>query len=296
MRKHAETKKNKDKIEKDDHFLKSSLRNCLCVLAGTVVLTIGIMAPKTIFAMIDKNEVDHIYVQQADTSYLDSAAQMTMEEKLDLLDWKSTATHVSNTYPVETIEMYNDSDLYMKVVSQLEQMQKEDILPQFDFDFYDMNVDTQYETLVNLENMNQYLMLEYMVFQVSDDYMYVSVDMETGKILGYTVYAYMTETEWQDFLNADAAKYMAENLGVSEDVIIRKYNYGVYNESYGDGYSMNGNGKLVADENMEISAHVGNERQFVDVGMWVDQEVPSDGILYDDGNYYDEGDANGVIP
>ena len=28
-------------------------------------------------------------------------------------------------------------------------------------------------------------------------------------------------------------KYMAEELGISEEVIIKKYNYGVYNEMYG---------------------------------------------------------------
>ena len=89
MRGHAETKKNEQKTEKNNEMHKNILRNCLCVLAGAAVLTIGIMAPKTIFAMMDKSEVDHIYVQQADTSYLDTAAQMTMEEKLDLMDGRS---------------------------------------------------------------------------------------------------------------------------------------------------------------------------------------------------------------
>ena len=68
MRGHAETKKNEQKTEKNNEKHKNILRNCLCVLAGDAVLTIGIMAPKTIFAMMDKSEVDHIYVQQADTS------------------------------------------------------------------------------------------------------------------------------------------------------------------------------------------------------------------------------------
>lgn len=80
MRGHAETKKNEQKTEKNNEMHKNILRNCLCVLAGAAVLTIGIMAPKTIFAMMDKNEIDHIYVQQADTSYLETAAQMTIEE------------------------------------------------------------------------------------------------------------------------------------------------------------------------------------------------------------------------
>jgi len=101
MRGHAETKKNEQKTEKNNEMHKNILRNCLCVLAGAAVLTIGIMAPKTIFAMMDKSEVDHIYVQQADTSYLDTAAQMTMEEKLDLMDGRSKGMHVSTSYPVE---------------------------------------------------------------------------------------------------------------------------------------------------------------------------------------------------
>ncbi len=120
-----------------------------------------------------------------------------------------------------------------------------------------------------------------MVFQVSDDYMYVSVDMETGKILGYTVYAYMTEKEWQELLNADVVKYMAEALGVSEEVIIKKYNYGIYNESYGEGYNMNANGELTANDNVDISEHTGNEKQFVEIGMWADQDVLPIRSIYD---------------
>ena len=224
MRGHVETKKNEQKTEKNNEMHKNILRNCLCVLAGAAVLTIGIMAPKTIFAMMDKSEVDHIYVQQADTSYLDTAAQMTMEEKLDLMDGRSKGMHVSTSYPVENADVYDDYDMQVQVAPQIERMQAAHLLPELDFDILDIYADTQYETLVNLDNMNQYVMLEYMVCQVSDDYMYLCVDVETGKILGYTVYAYMTDAEWQAFLKADVVKYMAEELGISEEVIIKKYN------------------------------------------------------------------------
>lgn len=281
MRGHAETKKNEEKSEKNNDFLKNILRNGLCVLAGAAVLTVGIMAPKTIFAMMDKKEVDHIYVQQADTSYLDTAAQMTMEEKLDLLAWKPKGTNVSSSYPEGNTDMYDDYDMQLQVAAQVERMQAAHLLPKLDFNVRDTYVETQYETLVNLENMNQYEMLVYMVLQESDDYMYLSVDMETGKILGYTVYAYMTEAEWQAFLKADVVKYMAEELGVSEDVIIKKYNYGVYNESYGEGYSMNGNGELVENDTEEATEHLADERQFVEIGMWVDHDVSSIGTIYD---------------
>ena len=43
MRGHAETKKNEQKTEKNNEMHKNILRNCLCVLAGAAVLTIGIM-------------------------------------------------------------------------------------------------------------------------------------------------------------------------------------------------------------------------------------------------------------
>lgn len=282
MRKRAKTKKNEEKTQKNDHFLKSVLRNCLCVLAGAAILTVGIMAPKTIFAMMDKNEVDHIYVQQADTAYLNTTAQMTMEEKLNLLDWKSKGIHVSSSYPVEDADLYDDYDIQLKVAEQVEKMQAVHLLPKLDFNIRDTYADTGYETLVNLENMNQYEMLVYMVFQESDDYMYLSVDMETGKILGYTVYAYMTEAEWQALLKADVVKYMSEEMGISEEVIIKKYNYGVYNESYGEAYNMNENGELAAGENMEIPDHTENEKQFVQIGMWVDQDVSPIGNVYDE--------------
>lgn len=286
MRKYAETKKKEEKSKKNDHFLRNILRNCLCVLAGAAILMVGIMAPKTIFAMMDKNEVDHIYVQQADTSYLDIDAQITMEEKLDLLDWSRTGTHVSSSYPAENAEIYDNYDLQLQVAAQVEEMRQAHLVPELDFEIQDEYANPHYETLVNLENMNQYLMLEYMTFQVSDDYVYLVVDMETGKILEYTVYAYMTEDEWQAFQKADITKYMAENLGVSEDVIIRKYNYGVYNESYGEAYNMNGNGELAAGENMEIPDHTGDEKQFVEIGMWVDQDMSPIGNVYD-GDLYE---------
>lgn len=281
MRGHAETKKNEQKKEKNNEMHKNILRNCLCVLAGAAVLTIGIMAPKTIFAMMDKNEIDHIYVQQADTSYLDTAAQMTMEEKLDLMDGRSKGMHVSTSYPVENADVYDDHDMQLQVASQIERMQAAHLLPELDFDILDIYADKQYETLVNLENMNQYVMLEYMVFKVSDDYMYLCVDMETGKILGYTVYACMTDAEWQAFLKADVVKYMAEELGVSEDVIIKKYNYGVYNETYGEGYNMNADGKLTANDMAGVTEQETDGKQFVEIGMWVDQDILSVGTIYD---------------
>lgn len=283
MRGHAETKKNEQKTEKNNEMQKNILRNCLCVLAGAAILTIGIMAPKTIFAMMDKNEIDHIYVQQADTSYLDIDAQMTMEEKLNLLDWKSTGTHVSTSYPVENTDIYDDYGLQLRVASQVEEMQQAHLLPKLDFYIQDEYANAQCETLVNLENMNQYLMLVYMVFQVSDDYVYLSVDMETGKILGYNVYANMTEEEWKSFMDSDIVKYMAEKLGVSEDVIIKKYNYSVYNETYGEAYNMNGNGELAANEDMEIPEHRTDGNQFVEISMWADRDTYVDlKNIYDD--------------
>ena len=39
---------------------------------------------------------------------------------------------------------------------------------------------------------------------------------------------------------------------------------------------MNGNGKLAANEDMvEISEHQTADKQFVEIGMWVDQDVLS---------------------
>ena len=138
MRGHAETKKNEQKTEKNNEMHKNILRNGLCVLAGAAVLTIGIMAPKTIFAMMDKSEVDHIYVQQADTSYLDTAAQMTMEEKLDLMDGRSKGMHVSTSYPVENADVYDDYDMQVQVAPQIERMQAAHLLPELDFDILDI--------------------------------------------------------------------------------------------------------------------------------------------------------------
>ena len=182
--------------------------------------------------------------------------------------------HVSTSYPVENADVYDDYDMQVQVAPQIERMQAAHLLPELDFDILDIYADTQYETLVNLDNMNQYVMLEYMVCQVSDDYMYLCVDVETGKILGYTVYAYMTDAEWQAFLKADVVKYMAEELGISEEVIIKKYNYGVYNE-------MNADGKLTANDMAGVKEQEKDGKQFVEIGMWVDQDISSIGTIYD---------------
>ena len=97
----------------------------------------------------------------------------------------------------------------------------------------------------------------------------------------YTVYAYMTDAEWQAFLKADVVKYMAEELGISEEVIIKKYNYGVYNEMYGEGYNMNADGKLTANDMAGVKEQEKDGKQFVEIGMWVDQDISSIGTIYD---------------
>lgn len=132
MRKQRKTNKNRENNE----MHKNILRNCLCVLAGAAVLTIGIMAPKTIFAMMDKSEVDHIYVQQADTSYLDTACRADDDgRKLDLMDGRSKGMHVSTSYPVENADVYDDYDMQVQVAPQIERMQAAHLLPELDLIF-----------------------------------------------------------------------------------------------------------------------------------------------------------------
>lgn len=84
-----------------------------------------------------------------------------------------------------------------------------------------------------------------------------------------------------EFLKADVVKYMAEELGISEEVIIKKYNYGVYNETYGEGYNMNADGKLTANDMADVTEHEADGKQFVEIGMWVDSDVSSIGNIYD---------------
>ena len=82
-----------------------------------------------------------------------------MEEKLDLMDGRSKGMHVSTSYPVENADVYDDYDMQVQVAPQIERMQAAHLLPELDFDILDIYADTQYETLVNLDNMNQYVML-----------------------------------------------------------------------------------------------------------------------------------------
>lgn len=262
------TKKNNDKkTEKNKYFRKNVLRNVLCAFAGAAVLTIGIVAPKTIFAMIDQKEIGTIYIREADISYLDTVSQMSMEEKLDLLDLRSTDTHVSSSYPVGSADMHEGDG----VASQVEKMQKDHLVPELDFEIRDTSPEVMYETLVNLENMNQYLTLVYMVYQISDDYMYLAVDVETGKILGYTLYVNMTDEEWEALIQADVTAYMAENLGVSEETIKGKYHYSIYNETYGDAYNMTPGGDSTTNADEAVNIYTSGGTQFVQIGMWIEQ-------------------------
>ena len=73
----------------------------------------------------------------------------------------------------------------------------------------------------------------------------------------------------------------AEELGISEEVIIKKYNYGVYNEMYGEGYNMNADGKLTANDMAGVKEQEKDGKQFVEIGMWVDQDISSIGTIYD---------------
>ena len=180
--------------------------------------------------------------------------------------------HVSSSYPSDNAYAFKGNEkLQAQVQMQVKQMQDIHLLPQFDFEIENMDADTigfNYESLVNLENMNQYLMLAYMTYQVSMDYVYIEVDVETGKILGYTVYAEITQEEWQELLKADIAQYMADNLGVSKAVIVEKYQYGIYNEK-GTVCKMDENGSLVQDCYDEYESDLDSDMESVQIGMWM---------------------------
>lgn len=276
MGKTEKTKKiNKKDIEKQRERSKTHwIPNFLCAIAGVGVLLLGILVPKTIFAMMDKNEVNKIYIQEADVSYMDETSKMSMEEKLNLLDWRNMGLHVSASYPSDNAyALKGNEKLHTQVMTQVKQMQDMHLLPQFDFEIEYMEADTiifNYESLLNLENMNQYLMLAYMTYQVSGDYVYIEVDVETGKILGYTVYAEITQEEWQELLKADIAQYMADNLGVSKSVIAGKYQYDVYNEK-GTICKMDANGNLVQDYYDAYEPDLDSDMESVQIGMWMNE-------------------------
>lgn len=274
MGKTENTKKiNEKDIEKQRERSKTHwIPNFLCAIAGVGVLLLGILVPKTIFAMMDKNEVNKIYIQEADVSYLDETSKMSMEEKLNLLDWRNMGLHVSSSYPSDNAYAFKGNEkLQTQVMTQVKQMQDLHLLPQFDFEIENMEADTiifNYESLMNLENMNQYLMLAYMTYQVSTDYVYIEVDVETGKILGYTVYAEITQEEWQELLKADIAQYMADNLGVSKSLIAGKYQYDIYNEK-GTICQMDANGNLVQDYYDAYEPDLDSDMESVQIGMWM---------------------------
>lgn len=126
MGKTGNTKKiNKKNTEKQqERSQKHWILNLLCSIAGVGVLLLGILVPKTIFAMMDNSELNKIYIQEADVSYLDEASKMSMEEKLDLLDWRNMELHVSSSYPSDNAYAFKGNEkLQAQVQMQVKQMQ-----------------------------------------------------------------------------------------------------------------------------------------------------------------------------
>ena len=44
---------------------------------------------------------------------------------------------------------------------------------------------------------------------------------------------------------------------------------------------MNADGKLTANDMAAVTEHVADGKQFVEIGMWVDQDISSIGTIYD---------------
>lgn len=271
-----EKKKVKENKRKREHERKTWRINAVCLIAVFSVLIIGIMAPKTLFAMMDKRELDTIYVHEADTSYLNEDTQLSMVQKLELMNLREEGNRVSTASSEDVNELYGN--VVDQVISQVLAMQQKHILPKLDFSVEDISPNYMMcQSLVNLENMNQYVMIAQISYQISDDYLWLTVDAETGKILEYTVYANMDEQEWDAFFESDIRGYMLENLGINADEFNSNYHYYAYSESKVQTYVMNTDGQLECtyDQGMNQAETDAEDRFPVEISMSLNSGLQS---------------------
>lgn len=245
--------------------------NFLCLLLGIGVFVLGVMAPQTIFAMIDKTEIGSLYVRDADTSYLDEQEQLSMSEKIQLLCDRFNENKISVSSTEKTVEV-EDEAIIKAAAEEIVKMQQKHVLPELEFDVKNTQPNNiVYTSFLNLWNMNQYVMLAQLVYQVSSDYLYITMDVETGTIMEYVVYASVSNEEYLELLQCNVQADMVERLGITNKEVLSCYQYTFFDETSEESYSMNSEGKVCSDElyeaiNQRMDSDVGSEN-FIQIGM-----------------------------
>lgn len=226
-------KKQKKKREKPENNFGI---NIICVLIGVLVFVIGIVAPKTIMAMMDKGELNELYVLDVDTEFQEEGESLSVEEKLELLSEDETSVSVL----LSDQSMEEQGRIIKMAENEIHEMQEKNIIPAFDLGVYDEKsgvVSYTYDgmevqsdvycacfNVVDLDNMNRYVSAAMVSYEFEENYLSILMDTDTGKIYDYAINTYFTEKEYE-YYTKKIEKAMQEYLGISQKTYQTYYNF-----------------------------------------------------------------------
>lgn len=227
MKNMKKTKDRANPIRKD----KNIMINGICLLLGVIILALGIAAPKTILAMMDKGELNKLYVREVDTDLQADKEPLSVEEKLALL---CEDVNVS----VSTSRQQSDDRTFEKKLlkmadREIRTLQERNIIPEIDLGEYDEETGCYYQmndgsreiysclcecfSVVNLDNMNRYVSVAMLQYERDGRRLSLLMDTDTGKIYDFAMDNYIPEEEAAFYTQENVKAAVCEYLGISEN-------------------------------------------------------------------------------
>ncbi|MGN0367936.1 MAG: hypothetical protein ACI4EK_04060 [Wujia sp.] len=228
------TEKTEDKSNKD----KNILINGICLLLGVLILVLGITAPKTIMAMMDKGELNKLYVRDIDTDLEAENEPLSVEEKLELMCDGDINVSIS-TSGQQSEDRAFDKKIAKMAQKEIKLLQEKNIIPQIDIGEYSeeaggyyrnyngnekyYSYSCEYFSVVSLDNMNRYVSVAMLLYNMDDEYLAVVMDTDTGKIYEFLIETYVSEKELDVYTQEDLETAVWEYLGMSKNEFASYY-------------------------------------------------------------------------
>ena len=240
-------KMNKDSNEREKHTSRSQntvLINSVCLLAGVVVFLLCLIAPNKIMVMMDKQEINRLYVKDVNTELVSDSEAISVEQKLELLcdGYENVSvSSAASTMDDKAILAFNKKNAKMAEEA-IKCMQDKGILPEIYLGTYDEDVSSYYTldddnnlryytfwcdyySIVSLDNMNHYVSIAQITYDMGGDYLSVLMDTDTGIIYEFLVETSVTKEEFDRIGKRIANSAMQEYLGISKSVYHNYYYY-----------------------------------------------------------------------
>ena len=249
----SKSKTNKDMRDRKD---KNLMINGICLLLGVLILALGIAAPKTIMAMMDKGELNKLYVREVDTDLEADNEPLSVEEKLDLLCGDDANVSVSASRQQPDDRAFEKKILKM-AEKEIRTLQEKHIIPDIDLGVYDeesggyyqiydgnkvyYSYSCEYFSVVSLDNMNRYVSLALIQYDRGGKYLALLMDTDTGKIYEFSADNYLSEKEAGVYTKENVEAAIREYLGISENKFASYYNLDIWEVTdYETGISIDG--------------------------------------------------------